>query len=86
MKYIEVPDKYNLNFLEMYLINKEIPKYNSVGKNRMDDEFIKIEFNPEWKNYTKEDFFKISNEKGKKLGIYYIIDIDNMNLLKSLLL
>ncbi|EPZ62742.1 hypothetical protein [Paraclostridium sordellii] len=52
----------------------------------MDCEFIKIEFNPEWKNYTKEDFFKISNEKGKKLGIYYIIDIDNMNLLKSLLL
>ncbi|CEP50416.1 hypothetical protein [Paraclostridium sordellii] len=86
MKYIEVPDKYNLNFLEMYLINKEMPKYNSVGKNRMDDEFIKIEFNPEWENCTKEDFFKISNEKGKKLGIYYIIDIDNMNLLKSLLL
>ncbi|MDU1456201.1 MAG: hypothetical protein E6912_15530 [Paeniclostridium sordellii] len=57
MKYIAVPDKYNLNFLEMYLINKEMPKYNSVGKNRMDDEFIKIEFNPEWKNYTKEDFF-----------------------------
>lgn len=86
MKYTEIPDKYNLNFLEMYLINKEMPKYNSSGKGRMDHEFIKIEFNPDWKNYTKEDFLKNSIEKGRNLGINYKISIENKNLFKSLLL
>lgn len=84
MKYIEVPDKYNLNFLEMYLINKEIPKYNISGKNKMDHNFINVTFNPEWKSYTRGDFLKNSNEKGRKLGINYKTSIENKNLLKSL--
>ncbi len=86
MKYIEVPDKYNLNFLEMYLINKEMPNYNTFGKMKMDHEFIKIEFDPEWKNYTKEDFLKNASEKGKRFGIDYKVNIENNNLLKTLLL
>lgn len=86
MKYIEVPDKYNLNFLEMYLINKEIPKYNISGKNKMDHNFINVTFSPEWKDYTKGDFLKNSDEKGRQLGINYKISIENKNLLRSLLL
>lgn len=85
MKYVEVPDRYNLNFLEMYLINKEMPKYNISGKDKMDLNFIKIEFSPEWKIYKKEDFLKDANEKGRKLGIDYKVSIKNKNTLKSLL-
>nr|DAU04084.1 MAG TPA: UvrC binding protein [Caudoviricetes sp.] len=85
MQYLEVPDKYNLDFLEMYLINIESPKYNTVGKNRMDCEFIRIEFNPEWQIYTKEDFLKNSIEKGIELGVTYKFNNTNYVVLKTLI-
>lgn len=85
MKYIEVPDKYNLNFLEMYLINKELPKYNTVGKKRMDCDFLQLKFNPKWQSYTREDFLQNSEEKGSKLGVNYNINHNNYNLLKKLI-
>lgn len=86
MKYIKVPDRYNLNFLEMYLINKESPRYNISGKEKMDHNFIKIDFRPEWKIYTKEDFILNAKERGRKLGVNYKMSIENNNLLRLLLL
>ncbi|TAN66646.1 GIY-YIG nuclease family protein [Paraclostridium sordellii 8483] len=84
MKYIEVPDKDNLNFLEMYLINKELPKFNTVGKKRMDIDFLQINIVYEWKTYTKYDFIQNSIEKGEKLGVSYKLNYENYNLFKQL--
>ncbi|MFR3569513.1 MAG: GIY-YIG nuclease family protein [Paraclostridium sordellii] len=84
MQYLEVPDKYNLDFLEMYLINKELPQFNTAGKNRMNTDFIKLNTDYKWKTYTKDDFIKNSIEKGESLGVSYKLNHENYNLLKKL--
>lgn len=72
--YIEVPDKYNLNFLEMYFINLEKPKYNVAGTDAMDVNFAQIQNSYKWEKYdgsiyNKEDINTVKDRRKLTLHI-----------------
>ncbi|HBG1040861.1 endonuclease [Clostridioides difficile] len=81
-EYMMLDDKYVMDFYEMYLINKLKPKFNKVGKGKMDKNKILFSYDSVWKEYLKEDFS--IDLKALGYGITYQVDECSLDILKKL--
>lgn len=69
LEYIKLPDKLNMDFYEVYLINKLLPKYNKTSKGEMNIDYINFSYKEIFKEYSKEEF---KNQLAKKNNSIYI--------------
>lgn len=69
LEYIKLPDKLNMDFYEVYLINKLLPKYNKTSKGEMNIDYINFSYKEIFKEYSKEEF---KNQLAKKNNGIYI--------------
>lgn len=81
-EYMALDDKYVMDFYEMYLINKLKPRFNKIGKGKMNANKISFSYDSEWKEYLKEDF--IVDLKTQDYGITCEVDEYALDILKNL--
>lgn len=81
-EYMVLDDKYVMDFYEMYLINKLKPKFNKVGKGKMNTNKILFSYDSGWKEYLKEDFAIDLKDLG--YGVTYEVDECSLDILKNL--
>ncbi|MCC0682707.1 GIY-YIG nuclease family protein [Clostridioides sp. ES-S-0005-03] len=84
LEYIEVEDRYTTDYFEMYLINKLEPRFNKVGKGKINTANAKFEYNGVWIEYSKEKFLKDLKSKGKNIGIDCKVNQRMLDILKEM--
>ncbi|WP_447515681.1 GIY-YIG nuclease family protein [Clostridioides difficile] len=84
LKYIEVEDRYTTDYFEMYLINKLEPRFNKVGKGKINIANAKFEYNGIWTEYSKEKFLKDLKSKGTNIGIDCKVNQKMLDTLKEI--
>lgn len=82
LEYKVLPDKYNMDFYEIYIINKLNPIHNVAAKKSMDISNIHFSYDSEWKCYDKEQFKKDFISKNNEYGVSYILDKNTIEILK----
>ena len=83
LEYRVLPDRYNMDFYEIYMINKLNPKYNVVGQQRMDISNIHFTYSSKWESYSKDKFLKEFIEKNGDYGISYDINQDILDIVSK---
>ncbi len=84
LEYIEVEDRYTTDYFEMYLINKLEPRFNKVGKGKINTVNAKFEYNGVWIEYSKETFLKDLKSKGTNIGIDCKVNQRMLDILKEI--
>lgn len=84
LEYIKLPDKFNMDFYETYLINKLSPKYNKSSKGVMNIDYINFSYKEEFKEYSKEDFKNQLGDKNKNIYVNCYINKDMVDMFQKI--
>ncbi|MCC0654820.1 MULTISPECIES: endonuclease [unclassified Clostridioides] len=81
LEYMELDNKYTMDFYEIYLINKLEPKFN-IAKGEMDIEKTKFFYDGQWVIYSERDL--MSSLASKRYGINYEVNAKMLHIMRKL--
>lgn len=82
LEYMELDNKYTMDFYEIYLINKLEPKFNITGKGEMDIAKTSFSYNGQWVIYLERDL--MSSLASKRYGINYEVNAKMLGIMRKL--
>ncbi|EIJ0739990.1 GIY-YIG nuclease family protein [Clostridioides difficile] len=82
LEYMELDNKYTMDFYEIYLINKLEPKFNIAGKGEKDIAKTSFSYNSQWVIYSERDL--MSSLASKRYGINYEVNAKMLHIMRKL--